>query len=566
MDRSPQFLKGRRLVIAGLVLASGVLFILAGMFFFAARQSEQIPSDKHPQFDQTPEQIPMPVALGKQLYSNYCAQCHGDKGDGNGPAAKFLYPKPRDFGEAQFRIVSTVNSSPSDQDLFQVLTRGMPGSAMFPFAHVSEGDRRALVVYVRHLTQLGFVERLQQDARARGEEADPEEELIRESRKLLQPGETIQVPVEFAPASGESVARGGKLYQEACAACHGKTGKGDGAQDQVDRKGIPVRPRDFGKGIFKGGQERQQLYARIMLGMPGSPMPSSSNVFKPDQVGDLINFVLSLSEPAAAAKVEHKRTLVIARKVAEPLSGNISGAVWLAAQKASIVVSPLWWRNYTPPDLHVQALHDGKWLAIRLTWQDETRNDRPVRPQEFEDMAAVQLFKGSPEPFLGMGTKDQPVDILLWRPSWEESPGQYADVDTTYPNMAVDWYPFEQAEKGSRFHPPKRQPREFITAWAAGNLLSDPNRTVTGSNLHARGFGTLTMRPPHSQTVNAKGMWKDGHWTVVLRRPLGVNEETGLPLAPSDRLSIAFALWDGAAGDRNGQKLVSIWHDFFLEK
>jgi hypothetical protein len=31
---------------------------------------------------------------------------------------------------------------------------------------------------------------------------------------------------------------------------------------------------------------------------------------------------------------------------------------------------------------------------------------------------------------------------------------------------------------------------------------------------------------------------------------------------PDDaRVTIAFALWDGAARDRNGQKLVSIWHD-----
>ena len=29
--------------------------------------------------------------------------------------------------------------------------------------------------------------------------------------------------------------------------------------------------------------------------------------------------------------------------------------------------------------------------------------------------------------------------------------------------------------------------------------------------------------------------------------------------------SIGFALWDGAARDRGGQKLVSIWHDLDLE-
>jgi hypothetical protein len=36
-------------------------------------------------------------------------------------------------------------------------------------------------------------------------------------------------------------------------------------------------------------------------------------------------------------------------------------------------------------------------------------------------------------------------------------------------------------------------------------------------------------------------------------------------LIPGQRYSIAFAVWDGAASDRNGQKLVSIWHDLEVE-
>jgi DMSO reductase family type II enzyme heme b subunit len=50
-----------------------------------------------------------------------------------------------------------------------------------------------------------------------------------------------------------------------------------------------------------------------------------------------------------------------------------------------------------------------------------------------------------------------------------------------------------------------------------------------------------------------------------VRRPLEVSADSGIQLAAGDKLSIAFAIWDGAARDRNGQKLVSIWHDFELE-
>jgi mono/diheme cytochrome c family protein len=47
------------------------------------------------------------VAAGKKLYLATCATCHGEKGDGNGPRAYFIRPKPRNFLEPGFR--STFN-------------------------------------------------------------------------------------------------------------------------------------------------------------------------------------------------------------------------------------------------------------------------------------------------------------------------------------------------------------------------------------------------------------------------------------------------------------------------
>jgi cytochrome c len=504
------------------------------------------------------------LVTGRHLYANYCAACHGEKGDGNGPAAKYLNPKPRNLGEGNFRLVSTVNRRPTDQDLLRVLEHGMPGSAMFPFAHLPEVDRQALVVYVHVLESTAFAERFRRDAAERGEEPNAEE-LARDVQLVLQPGAALEVPADFPPPSAEAVKRGRELYTRQCASCHGTTGKGDGAQDQKNDDGTPTRPRDFGRGIFKGGREYRQLYTRILLGMPGSPMPSSLANMKPSEANDLIAFIWSLSDPASQAKGEQKRTQLVARRAETALPDEITENVWQSAPAARIVVSPLWWRDYEEPELHVQAVHNGRVLAVRLTWQDRTRNDSGVRPQDFEDMAAIQLFKGSPEPFLGMGAADQRVDVWHWRAGWQGNVAAYADVDAVYPNMAVDLYPFEQAGPGPRPHATERQPREFLTARAAGNLRSDPAATFTGNSLEAKGFGSLTMRPRVSQLVSASAKWQDGRWTVVLRRPLEVSADGGIRLAPGDRLSIAFALWDGAARDRNGQKLVSIWHDLRLE-
>jgi hypothetical protein len=301
-----------------------------------------------------------------------------------------------------------------------------------------------------------------------------------------------------------------------------------------------------------------------VLGLPGTPMPSSAN-FTAADIGDLINYILSLSDAAVSTAVEHRRTRLTTRCVPETLPDEIPDSLWGAIAPTPIVVSPLWWRDSADPGLRVQATHDGQTLAIRLSWQDGTRNAQAVRPQDFPDMAAVQLFKGVREPFLGMGAKDGSVDVWLWNAAAQADRDQYADVDTTYPNMVVDLYPFERPGDGPLAHTTGRQSQEFLTAWSAGNLRSDPTHILSGNNLSAQGFGTLTMRPRVSQAVRAHGSWSGGRWTTVVRRPLVIPPDAGIPLASGDRASIAFALWDGAARDRDGQKLVSIWHDLELE-
>jgi cytochrome c oxidase cbb3-type subunit 2 len=504
------------------------------------------------------------VAKGQQSYTRHCAPCHGEEGDGNGPAARFLYPKPRDFRQGHFRLVTTTNQVASDEDLMRVVVRGMPGTAMFPFGHLPEDERRELVAQVRQRVRQGVEDLLQQEAKELGEQVDPKELSVTIEQKT-QPGARIEVPRALPAPGGASLERGLALYRKSCATCHGETDKGDGVQEQKDEAGMPIRPRDFTRGIFKGGREREQVYARIMLGVPGTPMPSSSGTLKPAEAGDLVNFIQSLSDTSTPARIEHHRKRLFAWWMTQPLPDEIPESVWSHVEPMPIVASALWWRDHEDPDLRVQAVHDRQTLAVRLSWRDDTRDAQAVRPQDFRDMAALQLFKGEREPFLGMGAADDAVDVWLWNASAQADVERFADVDTTYPDMAVDQYPLEGRGDGPRAHPTDRQPRDFLTAWVAGNLRSDPTHVSPGGNLHAQGIGSLTMRPRASQAVSARGRREGNRWVVVLRRPLRAPSDAGLALAPGDQVSVAFALWDGAVRDRDGQKLVSIWHDLALE-
>ncbi|TAJ79828.1 c-type cytochrome, partial [bacterium] len=205
-----------------------------------------------------PPLSPKLLALGKQIYNQQCAACHGTQGQGDGEAAYLLYPKPRNFVAANYRLVSSWERVPTDQDFFNTVTRGIPGSAMPSWGHLPEEQRWALVYYVKSLSEKPLVVKAQKNPGADGSGGEG----------------VIQVPPE-PPYDASAKARALDLYRDACASCHGTTGKGDGAQEQVDEEGFPTRPRDLTAGVFKGSPDPVQLYRRIVAGIPGSPMPMS---------------------------------------------------------------------------------------------------------------------------------------------------------------------------------------------------------------------------------------------------------------------------------------------------
>ena len=89
-------------------------------------------------------------AQGKVIYEKKCILCHGEKGDGNGPVASLLDPRPRDFTKAKYKIRTTPSGqAPTDADLFHVISEGMPGTSMPAWKTLSEKDRRDLVVYLK---------------------------------------------------------------------------------------------------------------------------------------------------------------------------------------------------------------------------------------------------------------------------------------------------------------------------------------------------------------------------------------------------------------------------------
>jgi high-affinity iron transporter len=82
---------------------------------------------------------------GKQVYTANCMACHGTQGNGQGPAAMALTPKPSDFTQAAFW------DGRSDEALARAIKTGKPGTSMAPFPQLTEKDMASLVVYLKTL-------------------------------------------------------------------------------------------------------------------------------------------------------------------------------------------------------------------------------------------------------------------------------------------------------------------------------------------------------------------------------------------------------------------------------
>jgi mono/diheme cytochrome c family protein len=218
--------------------------------------------------------LPPSAERGAVVYRKACATCHGELGDGKGPGSRGLDPQPAEFTRGTFMYRSTPTGSlPQDADLVRTVTLGLPGTSMPAWRdHLSPQEIVDVVAHVKRFS-----------SRFASEEPDA----------------PISIP-EPIPYSAESVEKGRQAYEKVqCGKCHGKAGKGDGwaKEDEMRNSlGRVVHARDFTRGIYQSGRSKRDLYRVFYTGLDGSPMPAYETSLAPEQIYDLVNFLLSLEQ------------------------------------------------------------------------------------------------------------------------------------------------------------------------------------------------------------------------------------------------------------------------------
>ncbi len=332
---------------------------------------------------------------GKTIYDKKCALCHGEKGDGKGPGAAHFDPKPRDFTKGKYKIRTTPSGQPpSDQDLFKIITEGMPGTSMPAWKVLPEKERWNLVAYLKSFAPESF----------------------KEAPKAAS------IPKEVA-SSKESLARGKEMFEAIeCNKCHGNAGRADGPSrpELKDDWGDLVRPANLTKPwTFRGGGGVKDVAARLATGLMGTPMPTFiDSVEKPEDIWHVANYVKSL-----APDKPNFATLLSVKAIEGEIPEDPNAAFWrqqapsnfpLAGQ---VIVDP---RNFNPSIdmVMVRAVHSAAEIAFHVTWDDPTPSKGDPKAKTFADQIVLQfpakLPDGNERPYLLMGDGSNPVYLLRW--------------------------------------------------------------------------------------------------------------------------------------------------------
>jgi len=331
---------------------------------------------------------------GKAVYQLKCVGCHGEKGDGKGPAAELLVPQPRDFTSGIYKIRTTAGKAPSDQDLFKVITDGMPGTSMPSWAVLPDKERWNLVAYIKAFA------------------AD----------KFKEAPKKLELPKEVA-SSAESIKRGKEMFEAIeCNKCHGADGRADGPSraELKDEWGHPIAPANLTKRwTFRGGASRTDIAMRLGAGVLGTPMPTFlDSVEKPEDIWHLTNYILSLGPDSP-----NYATLVTVTAVSDAIPDDPNADFWKKLTPNNIplmgqvIVDP---RNFNPSiDLvSVRAVYNDKEIAFHLTWDDPTQSTDDPAKKLFADAISLQFppqpSSGTERPYFLMGDASDAVYLLRW--------------------------------------------------------------------------------------------------------------------------------------------------------
>jgi mono/diheme cytochrome c family protein len=486
---------------------------------------------------------------GKQLYEKNCSQCHGEKGDGQGPAAIHLRPMPRDFTSGKFKIRTTPNGAlPTHENIVNIIRKGMPYTSMPAWPNFGDQEVSDLAYDVMSFSP---------------DFANPE----------LVP-KPMDLPKGKA-ATKESVEKGRKAFEDnGCLGCHGNQGRGDGtsATTLMDDWGHPIKPADLTqKWTFRGGGAREDVFRTLSTGLNGTPMPSYVDALNPEDRWALVDYIDSLS-PASPDYAN----LVRARAIDEPIdlaraADQFKNAPTARFPMVGQIMQP--GRSFHPPvvSILVQAIHDSENLAVRIRWNDihadtsgKNGPDLPVPPEEELESSGAPATAPAQGGGDVWGEAAKPAAPAA-APSgggdvWGESAApagapvgggaasEFSDA------VAVQW-PLALSGSSRKPYFLFGDAGDPVDLWFFDLAQNAPQQYV--------GKGSASLTRNDTGELSGAASFTDGEWSVVYKWPL--HPTTGVLFEEGQFVPVAFSVWDGFTRERGNRRALTVWYHLYVE-
>ena len=486
-------------------------------------------------------------ASGKALYDKYCLQCHGEKGDGQGPAALHLRPMPRDFTRGKFKVRTTPNGAlPTHQDLKNIIQRGMPYSSMPAWPQFSDQQLADLAYYLQTFSP---------------DFANPE----------LVPA---QVELPPAPKVSKDVATAGrKLYEDSgCLRCHGNQGRGDGqsAPTLKDDWGHPIKPADLTeRWTWRAGGTREDILRTISTGFNGTPMPSYFDALTPEQRWQLADYVSSLSPEAPGYA-----TLITARHLEEPCDLASADDTFKDVPAARIpvvgqIMEP--GRSFHPPAtaVLVQAVYDAESILVRVRWNDmsaeKTGHNGPALPVPAEEEKEAPPSGAEAAPAEGgdvWGEEAAPAAAAA--PAGGDVWGEETGGDAAAGAVPASEFSDAVAVQWPLAMPTGARKPYFIFGDAGNPVDLWFMDLAQGAPRQFTGKGSADVTPNDTGDLTAMASYHEGEWTVTFKRPR-TPSAPGITFGEGQFVPVSFSVWDGFTRERGNRRALTVWYHLYLE-
>ena len=477
---------------------------------------------------------------GKALYLKNCAQCHGEKGDGEGYATSHLFPVPRNFTAAKFKVRTTPNGAlPTHQDLVNIIRRGMPYTSMPAWPDLSDQQLSDLAYFLKTFSS---------------EFADP--------ARVAQPMELPSPPA----SSNETIEAGKKLYVDTgCVKCHGMLGRADGpsAPTLTDELGHAIQAANLTQPwTFRGGSSREDIFRTMTTGLNGTPMPSFTDSLSVEQRWAITDFIVSLSGSSEPAYTN----LVVAKPVQDPIDLAQGAASFAAAPVARFpilgqITEP--GREFHPPatSLTVQAIYDAESVGILVRWHDmspqKTGKNGPSLPVPVEEEEAPSTTAKPPadasDPFGqdAVAPSSQPAAD----PFAADSAAAPAAPPSEFSDAVAVQIPAQAPMDARKPYFIFGDARSPVDLWFFDLARSEP--------LQFAGKGSADVAPNDTGDLTGVASYDQGEWSVIFKRPL--RPASGAAIAPGQFLPVAFSVWDGFSRERGNKRGLTVWYSLYAE-